>query len=224
MSKKTVGILQLLGSIGIIILFHYFYPEVIKWLGITSKTSNIIVFFEYLLISFCIYIVYRSNLHSGRNKFSKTMLNSLIITVACFIFLIFVTIILSKGSYSLFKINISYPFSDYFKTKMTLNSALGLIINCFFKPYLLCMIFVLGISNVIRKSWSSAFISGISYAIYYGILLKTTFKVAVLSSIIPGVVFVLLTYFYKTNKNIWSTIIIYILYVLFGSLIINYII
>lgn len=224
MNKRVVGILQLLGSIGIVLLFHYLFPEVIKWLGITSKTGNLLECVKYLLMSLCIFIVYRQNISSGRNKFSKTMLNSLIITIACFIFLIFVTILLKKASYSLLNVNISYPFSDYLKQKMTLGTALGLIKNCLLIPYLLCMIFVLGISNVIRKSWPSAFVSGISYGVFYGIMLSTTFKAAFLSSIIPAIIFMLLTYLYKTNKNIWSTIIIYILYVLFGSLIINYII
>ena len=90
-------------------------------------------------------------------------------------------------------------------------------------PFLLCVIFPLGFSNVVKKNGTATLLSGLTYGILYGISLNTSFEVALFASIIPAIVIALLTYLYKTNQNIWSVIITYISYVLFGIFAINYI-
>ena len=63
--------------------------------------------------------------------------------------------------------------------------------------------------------------SGLVYGVLYGIQLNTSFINALFSSLTPAIVIATLTYLYKTNQNIWSVIITYICYVLFGIFAIN---
>jgi uncharacterized membrane protein (UPF0136 family) len=85
------------------------------------------------------------------------------------------------------------------------------------------VIFPLGFSRIFKKNGSASIVSGLTYGIIYGISLNTSFEVALFSSLTPAIVVALLTYLYKTNQNIWSVIITYICYVLFGIFAINYI-
>lgn len=224
MKGKVGGIVQLALSILVLWLVNTFYFKVFGVFGIHfSGTAYLIAnFFKYALISLIIFIIYHSNIKAGQNKFNKTLLNSIIYSVACFVFLIVITI----GLHELINYlghPIGYGFTNYFDNHFDLSFALNLIIESIFMPFLLCVIFPLGFSNIFKKNGTASLMSGLTYGILYGISLHTSFEAALFASLTPAIVIALLTYLYKTNQNIWSVIITYICYVLFGVFAINYI-
>lgn len=224
MKGKVGGIVQLGLSILVLWLVHTFYFKVFGLFGIHfSGTAYLIAnTIKYALMSIIVFVIYHSNIKAGKNKFNKTLLNSIIYSVACFVFLIVITI----GLHELLKYvghPVSYTFTNYFDNHFDLEFALNFLIETIFMPFLLCVIFPLGFSNIFKKDGSASLLTGLTYGIIYGISLNTSFEVALFSSLTPAIVVALLTYLYKTNQNIWSVIITYICYVLFGIFAINYI-
>lgn len=226
---KGAGILKLILSIVIFLLFHFFFWRILALFGLhlTGLAYEIADFIKYLLICIIVYFIYAGYIRSGQSKFSKTFLNSFIYCVACFVFLIIVTILLHELGNYLGKsrgVSISYNFTNYFNKVFTLSFALNLVKECAFIPFLLCVIFPLGFSSIIKNSGTASFISGLTYGILYATTLHTTFERALIIALTPMCIVMLLTYLYKTNQNIWSVIITYAFYVLFGLFAINYIV
>lgn len=229
MKSKTMGIIQLVLSILLYILVNTYFFKVLGMVGLHFKgiAYEIANFIKYLLITLIVFVIYYRNIKAGKTRFGKTWINSFIYCVACFVFLILVTILLHdllnyignpRG------ITIGYNFTNYFNRRFTLSFALNLIIEAVFMPFLLCIIFPLGISNVIKKSSTATVVAGVAYGVIHAIMLNTSFEVALFLSLTPGVLIALLTYLYKTNQNIWSVVITYICYVLLGIFAINYIV
>ena len=229
MKSKTMGIVQLLLSILIFVLFHLFYWRVLALFGFSSLSGTslmIATFIRYLLISLIIFVIYYRNIKSGQSRFNKSFLNNFIYCLACFIFLIIITILLHELLNYLGEgrgISVNYNFTNYFSKKFTLDFALNLMIECIFVPFLLCVIFPLGFSNIFKKSGTASLLSALTYGVLYGISLNTSFEQAIFYTMTPACIVFALTYLYKTNQNIWSVVITYALYVLFGTFAINYI-
>lgn len=229
MKSKTMGIIQFVLSIIVLVLFHFFYWRILGLFGLhlTGIAYEIAKFIKYLLISATIFVIYYKNIKSGKTRFNKTFLNSFIYSVACFIFLIVITILLHKLLNYIGNprgISVAYSFTNYFTKKFTLSFALNLIIECIFIPFLLCVIFPLGFSNMIKKAGTASFICGLVYGILYAVSLNASFEYALFHALTPTCIMMLLTYLYKTNQNIWSVVITYAFYVLFGIFAINYIV
>lgn len=229
MKAHGLGIVQLVLSIVLYILVNTYFFKVLGLIGLhfNGLAYEIANFIKYLLITVIIFVIYYRNIKSGKTKFGKTWLNSFIYCVACFVFLVLVTIILHDLLNYIANprgINIGYSFTNYFDNRFTFSFALNLVIECIFMPFLLCIIFPLGFSNVIKKYGTASLVAGITYGIVHGVMLNTSFVNALFLSLTPAVLVALLTYLYKTNQNIWSVIITYICYVLFGIFAINYIV
>lgn len=228
MKNNMKGIIQLALSILIFILFHIFYWWVLNLFGFypTGITYEIMNFIKYTLISIIVFVIYYGNIKHGQSRFNKTLVNNIIYSVACFVFLIIITILLHKAlNYigSSRGIEIGYNFTNYFNQKFTLSFALNLIIECIFIPFLLCVVFPLGFSNIFKRSGTASILSGLTYGVINAISYKATFEYALYHALTPAIVVMLLTYLYKTNQNIWSVVITYIMYVLIGIFAINYI-
>lgn len=228
MKSKTLGIVQLALSIVVFIIFHLFFFKILGLFGLhlTGTAREKAEFIKYLLICVVIFVIYYKNIRSGKTRFKRGFLNNFIYSVACFVFLIIITILLhqflnyignSRG------ISVSYGFTNYFTKQFTLSFALNLITECAFIPFLLCVIFPLGFSNIIKRSGTASIVAGLVYGIIYAISLNTSFEYALFHALTPACIIMLLTYLYKTNQNIWSVIITYAFYVLFGIFAINYI-
>lgn len=230
MKNRTMGVIQLVLSILVFIVFNLFYFKVLNLFGFKSLSEDgyaIANFIKYLLMSLLIFVIYIKNIRSGKNRYKKVFLNNFIYCVACFVFLIVVTIVLHQVLNYLGNpkgISIGYNFTDYFSKKFTLSFALNLAIECAFIPFLLCIIFPLGFANIFKSSGLATLFSGLSYGVIYAISLNTSFESALYYALTPAAIVMLLTYLYKTNQNIWSVIITYAFYVLFGVFAINYII
>ena len=224
-----MGVVQLILSILIILLINSFFFKVLSLFGLhfSGTAYTIANFIKNLLITLIVFVIYYRNIKAGKNRFSKTWLNSFIYCVSCFVFLIVVTIVLHKVLNYLGNprgIKIPYSFTNYFNTTFTLDSALNLIVDAIFMPFLLCVVFPLGFSNIFKKSTTASMLAGITYGVIYAIELHVSIEHALFMALTPAVIVVLLTYLYKTEHNIWSVIITYICYVLLGVFAINYII
>lgn len=229
MKSKALAIIQLVLSILLYVLVSTYFFKILGLLGLHFKglALEIANMIKYLLVSLIVFVIYYRNIKAGKTKFGKTWINSFIYCVACFVFLVLVTILLHDFLNYIGNprgISIGYNFTNYFDNKFTLSFALNLVIEAIFMPFLLCIIFPLGFSNVIKKSGTASLVAGASYGIIYGIMLHTNFENAIFYSLTPAVLVALLTYLYKTNQNIWSVLLTYICYVLFGILAINYIV
>ena len=228
MKNKNIGIVQLILCILIIVLFNAFYFKVLNIFGLHfSGTAYVIAnFIKHLLIAIIAFVIYYRNIKAGKNKFGKTLINSFIYCVSCFLFLIVVTVLLHHVLNYLGSprgINVSYNFTNYFSTKFTIDSALNLVIDAILLPFLLCVVFPLGFSNIFKNGGSASILAGLTYGVIYAINLNTSIEAALFLSLTPAVIVMLLTYLYKTNQNIWSVMLTYITYVLFGIFAINYI-
>lgn len=229
MKNKTMGVVQLILSIVVIMLFNAFYFKVLSLFGLQLSGDAYVIanFIKHVLISVIVFAIYYRNIKAGKNKFGRTWLNSFIYCVSCFVFLLVITVLLHKLLNYLGNprgITIPYSFTNYFSTKFTISSALNLIVDAVLLPFLLCVVFPLGFSNIFHKNGTAAAASGLTYGIIYAINLNTSIESALFLSLTPAVIVVLLTYLHKTNGNIWSVIVTYICYVLFGVFAINYIV
>lgn len=229
--KKTSGkgLVELFLSIGIILIFHFFYFKVLSMIGINFSgiSYEIANFIKYLLMCFIIFGIYHGKINSGKSKFNKSIFNSLIYSIACFIVLIIITVLLHRVLNAFTEVTgftHVYNFSNFFNRQFSITTILSLVIEVIFIPFLMCVIFPLGISNVIKAKGSAALLSGILYAIFYIVINYSGISImyAILTSIIPAVVMIFLTYLYKTNGNIWTVIVTYSMYLLFGIFAINY--
>ena len=226
---KGKSIIQLALSILIFVLFHLFYWKVFAWLGLhfSGMMYDIMNFIKYFLLSAIIFVIYSGSIRAGKSRYKKGMLNNIIYSVACFVFLIIVTIVLHDVLNFLSTstgVKVGYHFTNYFQSKFTIGFALNLVVECIFIPFLLCVIFGVGFSSLFKGSGFASFMSGLTYGVIYALGLNTSFLNALINSLTPAVIVFLLTYLYRTNNNIWSVIITYAIYVLAGIFAINYIV
>ena len=225
MKNNMKGIIQLALSILIFVLFHFFYWKVLGLFGFYPEgiIYEIMKFIKYTLISIIVFVIYYGNIKHGQSRFNKTLVNNIIYSVACFVFLIIITILLHEAINYIGATKVGYNFTNYFNQKFTLSFALNLIIECIFIPFLLCVVFPLGFSNIFKRSGTASILSGLTYGVIVAINYNASFEYALYHALTPAVVVMMLTYLYKTNQNIWSVIITYIMYVLIGIFAINYI-
>lgn len=229
MKNKTMGVVQLILSIVVIMLFNAFYFKVLSLFGLHLSGNAYVIanFIKHLLITVIVFAIYYRNIKTGQHRFGGHWLNSFIYCVSCFVFLLVITVLLHKLLNYLGNprgITIPYSFTNYFSTKFTISSALNLIVDAILLPFLLCVVFPLGFSNIFHKSGTASALAGLTYGVIYAINLNTNIESALFLSLTPAAIVMLLTYLHKTNQNIWSVIITYICYVLFGVFAINYIV
>ena len=224
MKDRIGGIIQLALSILTFILFNMFYFKLINLFNLKIST-DILKFIEYLLISIIVFIIYFKEIKAGQHKYKSTLLNSVVYSIACFAVLNVGTVLIHKfleyvGTPK--GITVEYGLTNYFTKTFTLSSALNLIENAILIPFLLCVIFPLGFSNIFKGTKTSMIISGSAYALLTVLYSHYTIEGAIYALLTPFVIVMLLTYLYKTNNNIWSCIITYCMYVVFGIFLIQY--
>ena len=75
MKDKTMGIVQLILSILVILLFNEFYFKVLSLFGLHfSGTAYVVAnFIKHLLITLIVFAIYYRNIKTGKNRFSKTI-------------------------------------------------------------------------------------------------------------------------------------------------------
>ena len=225
MKKGTgKGIIQLALSIAIVVIFQLFFFKVLSFFGVhlSGMAYEIADLVRYVIATLIIVIIYHGNIRAGRRGFNKNFLYSLIYAIACFVVLVLITIGIHTLVNKYSGVHIDYSFTNYFVKTFEIGLVFRIIKEVIIMPFLLCIIFPLGFSNIIRNSFAASLISGLTYGIIYAIGLHTSFESAIFLSLTPALVVFSLTYLYKANNNIWTVYITYVLYVLFGSFAINY--
>ena len=153
MKSKVMSILQLILSIAVIVLLNMYYFTLLKLFHLNLSGDSYIIAdtIKYLIMSMIVFIIYHKEIKSGKNKFNRHLLNRVIYSVACFVFLVVITIVV-REALKYFGHDPMYHFTNYFNQSFTLNFVLSLIINAIFIPFLLCIVFPLGFSNIFKKS------------------------------------------------------------------------
>lgn len=225
MKKGTgKGIIQLALSILIVVLFQLFFFKVLSFFGIhlSGMAYEIADLVRYIVVTLIVVIIYHGNIKSGRRGFNKNFLNSIIYAVACFVVLVLITIGIHTLVNKYSGVHIDYSFTNYFVKTFEIGLVFRIIKEVVIIPFLLCIIFPLGFSNIIKNTFAASILAGLVYGIIYAIGLHTSLNQAIFLSLTPALVVFSLTYLYKANNNIWTVYITYVLYVLFGSFAINY--
>ena len=227
MKKGTgKGIIQLGLSILIVVLFQLFFFKVLSFFGLhlNGMAYEIADLIKYVLTALIVAIIYHGNIRTGRSRFDKSILNSVIYAIACFVVLVLITIGIHELINRFGHVAIGYSFTNYFNQTFSVGLAFKLVKEVVIIPFLLCIIFPLGFSNIIKNSIGASLISGLTYGVIYALGLHVDLQSAIYYSITPALVVFSLTYLYKANNNIWSVYITYVLYVLFGTFAIGYLV
>jgi len=227
MKKGTgKGIIQLGLSILIMVLFQMFYFKVLSLVGLKLEgmAYEIADLIRYVLVALIVVIIYHGNIKSGRSRFDKSILNSIIYAISCFIILVLITIGIHELINKFAHVVIGYSFTNYFDLTFSVGLIFRLIKEVIIIPFLLCIIFPLGFSNIIKSSVGASLFAGITYGVINALLLHTDLQNAIYLSVTPALVVFSLTYLYKANNNIWTVYITYVLYVLFGTFAIGYLV
>lgn len=225
MKKGTgKGIIQLALSILIMVLFQLFYFKVLGFFGLhfSGMAYEIADLVRYIIVTVIVFIIYSGSIKSGRSKFNNSLLNSIIYAIACFIVLILITIGIHTLVNKFSGVVLGYSFTNYFKITFDIGLVFKIIKEVIIIPFLLCIIFPLGFSNIIKSRFAASLMASLTYGIIYGILLHAPLDSVIYSCITPALVVFSLTFLYKENNNIWTVYITYVLYVLFGTFAINY--
>ena len=97
-----------------------------------------------------------------------------------------------------------------------------MIIDIIIKPFILIVLFPLGVSNIVKNATTASIVSGLLYGLIYALGLHTTIEIAFFIVLVPSLIMMLITYLYKTNNSIWMVYVSYVLYIAFGSFVLRY--
>jgi len=222
-NDSVKGIIQLVLAVLFCYAFEHFFFWALGKIGLHFSGDMYLIMntIKYAILCVIVYIIYQSKIKSSKNKFNKSIITSAIFSIGSFVLLVFVNFILHKAIGTVHALD-GYGFSDYFSQSFNLGLALNLIVNVIFKPFLLVVVFCLGVSNIVRKVWPCSILAGILFGLFYAFNLNASIETAFWLSIIPSCVVLLSTYFYKTTQNIWMVYISYVLYIGCGIFVLRY--
>lgn len=219
MKDFTVNLIRLLLSF-IILLFseEYFYKFLSLFKINISKTFTSIIL--YVLISFFIYLIYKSELKSEFKKFKRKFMSNIVYAFVAFL-IIFVTMLVSNYILSViaksFYINYNgISFYNIFNKPFNLDLILEFLKNIILIPYLKVTIFDLGVNRLFSYS-GSIFASGLAAALYNAYLIKGSIGYMIVNSSLTFILFMLLALIYRKNNNIVTSIVTYSIYILLAS-------
>jgi membrane protease YdiL (CAAX protease family) len=95
-------------------------------------------------------------------------------------------------------------------------------IDLVFIPFIVTVIYVLGVSNIIKNKTTASVVSGILYGVIHIMNYNCSLECSFFIVLIPSIIIMLLTYLYKTTNNIWMVFISYILFKGLGYQILRY--
>lgn len=230
MSKTLSGIIKLILGILIILYTEKYFWEFLAWIGIninslSTFTKEIIILVLYVLIFYCIYIVYKEDIQGDYNRFKRNWFPNILMSI---VFFAIITIVVWVVSYLCAVVANSFgqsfiEISHYhiFEREFNLNLVFFIIKNIIIIPFISCVIYILGINEVITNRKMAIFWSGVAAAIIAGLTMKGSF-LTIFFSVIPYFALYLgLAYIYrKNNNNIWYSLTSIILYTLLASLLI----
>ena len=222
-NDSVKGIIQLVLSVLVYYVLENYFFFLLGKVGIhlEGDVYNYACFGRYLLICVIVYFIYRSNIHGSKSKFSRSFITSAIFSVGSFVLLVFVNFLLHKLIGTIHPLD-GYGFTNYFSHKFDISYALGLIIDIILRPFLLVVIFTLGVSNIIKNIGCAAVVSGILYGVIMMLGYNCSIEAVFWLVLVPSLIVMLMTYLYKSTGNIWMVYIAYALYVGCGFYVLRY--
>lgn len=207
------------------------YTETYFWclmnaldINLSNINSNIISLVIYIILFALIFLVYRAEIKNAFSKFDNKIGTNLLYTLVAFI-IIFASMMLTnyivKVLANAFSVNyLGLSFTNIFNKPFNIDLIVIFLKDIIIIPAIKVIVFVLGVNNLFEGK-TGIFFSGLLYALYKAYIIKGTF-IFLLINVIPYLIlFILLSYVYKKNSNIAFSIITYIFYELFASLLIG---
>lgn len=218
--------IKLLISLLIVIFGENYFFKFMDFIGISfgKINNNIISLIIYLIISFCIYIIYKPEIKSGfrkiKNKFGSNIINILISFIVMFIIVMLTNYLCSAIAHSF---NLKYnglSFINIFNKTFNGSLIITIIRDIIMKPFIKVAVFVLGVNTLVKGKFGSI-LSGLLYASYQGYILGGSLSYILINVFTSFVLFAILAYLYKKNNNISFSIVTYVLYELLAAILIG---
>jgi hypothetical protein len=225
--KNGLGyLIKLIVSILLIMYTETYFWRLMNALDInlSNINSNIISLVIYIILFALIFLVYRAEIKSAFNKFDNKIGTNLLYTLVAFI-IIFASMMLTnyivKVLANAFSVNyLDLSFTNIFNKPFNIDLIVIFLKDIIIIPAIKVIVFVLGVNNLFEGK-TGIFFSGLLYAIYKAYIIKGPFIFLLINVIPYFILFILLSYVYKKNSNIAFSIITYIFYELFASLLIG---
>ncbi|MDD4187535.1 MAG: hypothetical protein PHX04_02055 [Bacilli bacterium] len=204
---------------------HYYYLGLNK-LGVNLSdsylTESIIILIFYVLVFILIYFLYREELSRDFRRFKRNIFPNILMSI---VFFVVVTLLIAVANYIgntlaiSFKVNyVGLNNQNIFNESFDIDFVFNLLKNILIIPSIKCIIWVLGISQIISSKNKSIIISGLFGAAIAVISTKTSVIYMLINGIPYFTLYASLAYIYrKYNTNIWFSIISALFYSLFGS-------
>lgn len=225
--KNGLGyLIKLIVSILLIMYTETYFWRLMNALDInlSNINSNIISLVIYIILFALIFLVYRAEIKSAFSKFDNKIGTNLLYTLVAFI-IIFASMMLTnyivKVLANAFSVNyLGLSFTNIFNKTFNIDLIVIFLKDIIIIPAIKVIVFVLGVNNLFEGK-TGIFFSGLLYALYKAYIIKGTFIFLLINVIPYFILFILLSYVYKKNSNIAFSIITYIFYELFASLLIG---
>ena len=222
-NENIKGILQLVFSILIYYFVDNYFFYVLSKFNI-NPTGDAYTFYylgKYLLIGLFIYFIYMSEIKDSRHKYAKNKFMGIIFSIGAFVILVFVNFLLNK-LIGLVHEPLGYGFVNYFNNDFSLSFIINMIIDIIIRPFIVIIIFPLGVSNIIKNTNTASLLSGVLYGVLLAIGLHLSIGETIFTVLVPSIIMMLITYLYRANQSIWMVYISYMLYIGFGSFVLRY--
>ena len=222
MKDFFINFIKIILSILIVLFIEEYFFKVLGLIGIELSNNTFVRLIIYLLEMVLIYIIYNGELKSAFSKYQNKFGSNLLYTIISYI-VIFIAMMITNYIIKLIATNIKMDYTglnfvNIFNESFDFNLFVKLIVDMVIIPFVKVTIFVLGINNLVQGK-ASALISGLSYALYEGFLIGGSVGYVFINVIDEFILFILLSYIYKKNGNIAFSILSFIFYELFSSLI-----
>lgn len=225
--KNGLGyLIKLIVSILLIMYTETYFWRLMNALDInlSNINSNIISLVIYIILFALIFLVYRAEIKSAFSKFDNKIGTNLLYTLVAFV-IIFASMMLTnyivKVLANAFSVNyLGLSFTNIFNKPFNIDLIVIFLKDIIIIPAIKVIVFVLGVNNLFEGK-TGIFFSGLLYALYKAYIIKGAFIFLLINVIPYFILFILLSYVYKKNSNIAFSIITYIFYELFASLLIG---
>ena len=220
MKDFLVNLIKLILSVLVITFTEEYFYKLLDLLKLSINSKSIVSLIVYIII----FIIYKSEITAAFTKYKHKLTTNIFYSIICFIVLFIAMMIINYLVAALAKgFNITYEglsFINIFDYQFSFDLIVMIIKNIIIGPFIKVVVFVLGINNMCSKK-TGIFFSGLLYSLY-AIYVMCHFNASigyVLVNMIPYyLLFNILSFIYKKNNNIGYSIVSYILYELFTSI------
>ncbi|NLL02309.1 MAG: hypothetical protein GX265_04750 [Mollicutes bacterium] len=215
-----------------ILLLHYgekYFFSFLPWIGITSSlstlTNEILTVVYYLIVLIITLYMYREDLTDLR-RFKRNLFPNTLMSIVFFVILTLIIFITNYiGEYLAELLKVSYrgvQTYNVFTKSIDIYWILELLKNIFIIPITQVIVYVLGISNLIYSKKKAILFSGLVAACIASAQMTGSYSEIIINAIPYFVIYFALSYIYrKNNTNICYSIMTFVLFNLFSSMLLS---